>query len=88
MNKIERVDLENAIQVLLDHSNIMSPSDKLSEVFNDLIRKQHRTIQQSFIKSIHDFLVEYSDSSYDLRNETSVLFAKDVKSQEQYFPFI
>jgi len=81
-------DLENAISVLLKHSNIMNPKEDLSEVLNSMVKKDHRTIQQSFIKSIHDFLVEYSDSPYDLRNETSVLFAKDVKSQEQYFPFI
>ena len=81
-------EAKDAIRVLLNHQNIMVPGYKLGEILNGLVSGEHRTIQQSFVKEIHNFLVEYSESNYDLRNEESVKFAKSVKDNSFHFPFI
>jgi len=83
-----KTEIENALKVLLNHSNVMSPNDNLSDVLTDLMKSEHRTIQQSFVKEIHDFLVKYSNFRYDLRNEASAKFARDVKELNAGFPFI
>ena len=77
---------ENAIKTILNHSNVMNPSYNLGELMNEMVTKEHRTIQQTFIKEIHNFLVEYSKVSYDLRNEEAIKFAKSI--EETNFPFI
>ena len=87
-NEEQELELEAAIKVLLKHSNIMSPSIKLSDLMLTLVENQHRTIQQTFIKNINDFLVDYSEIGYDGRNEASVLYTKKVKELNQVFPFI
>lgn len=88
MKNYEKEEMINIINDLMDQQNIMNPKVKLSEVLNEVVSKQHRTIQQSFVKNIHDFLVSYSDNSSDLRNEASINFAKSVKKLDCNFPFI
>ena len=81
-------EIDDAIKVLLKHCNSMNMRVPLSDALNTLVSNEHRTIQQTFIKNINDFLVDYSENGYDGRNESSVLYAKKVKELEWVFPFI
>lgn len=81
-------EVKDAINVLTDYCNTMSPSVKLSTILTSVVTREHRTIQQALIKSLNDFLVEYSDASFDGRNEQSVIYAKKIKELDHYFPFI
>jgi hypothetical protein len=48
---------------------------------------EHRTHQQSTVKSIYQILKEYAKNDTDLRNEAAVSWAKKVTEEEAFFPF-
>ena len=81
-------ELEKAVKLIIDNCNSMNPKEDLRQILLYEMIKNHRTIQQLFMKQINNFLVEYSETSFDLRNEASVKFAKDVKEIEAYFPYV
>jgi hypothetical protein len=49
---------------------------------------EHRTYQQSIVKSIYEILKMYSNNHTDLRNENAVAWAKEATAKEHFFPFI
>lgn len=85
---MKQEEMKTLIKELMDHSNIMSPECNISDVLFDIVSGTHRTIQQSFVKELHDFLIKYSELNHDARNEKSIDFAKKVKDLDLYFPFV
>ncbi len=80
-------EVEIATQNLIDaiNNNRNTAGDEIDQV----IRNQHRTIQQNFVRSIAMFLDIYRDSDFDMRNEASVKFAKEaIEFNVLEFPYI
>ena len=88
MSDKNKEDAKKALELLLNQCNIMNPGYDLGELMADIVEREHRTIAQKFIKEINTFLVKYSETGYDARNEESVIFAKKVKDIEQFFPYV
>ena len=77
----------DAMKVLLKECNTMGKSEVGETIANELMR-EHRTIQQNFMRELYKALCLYSASSHDLRNEASVNFANEAKDLNHYFPFV
>ena len=62
-----------------------SPKD-----FCDVMKHEHKTLQQSFTRLCRDWLLTCADESYDYdgRNEASHEFGKMIKDLEVKLPFI
>ena len=91
MNKETKIATQEAITTLLETCNVMGVDEDLSEMIADLLSKEHRTIQQTFVKVIYHGLVQYGErheTYYDDRNKASVEFCLKLKPMDVYFPFI
>lgn len=77
-----------AMQEVTSAVNIMSEKELEEGMLNALL-DEHRTLQQSFFRVLHNVLEQYADTKYyDLRNEASVEYAKKVRELDHYFPLI
>lgn len=78
-----------ALNTLFDVSNKMNIGEEvLIEVFNEAMRRQHRTLIQGFWRVISAAIKEYSASQFDLRNEDSVKWAKEVSKIEAFMRYV
>ena len=63
--------------------NFMGNEDELAKVFIERLPRQHRTLQQNFMRFVQRVVLAYADQAEkygsDLRNEDSVEWAKAVK---------
>ena len=85
-----RTEAKAHMQALIALTNNMSASQResVTQGMLEAIQQDHRTLQQGFVGCLHDMFIGYSKSSYDLRNESAVQYAKDVTNLNPTFPFI
>lgn len=94
-------DVEFALNVLSDYINVMghdntSDENNLACIMTEFMRKEHRTIQQSMMKSFIQLIINYSKFGTDDRNKYTVNSAKKMTDaieieiyKDQYFaPFV
>ena len=85
---------EQEIGKLLTDLASLCQSSKDAEKVAQLVRRQHRTHQQSIGRftqaSIKVFSQAYEDHHYDLRNEATCKMCNDIngKAEEHVLPFI
>lgn len=84
-NTWEEVDERNVevTKELLKLCNLMGNEKTLSAQITSKLRREHRTIQQSFIGVLRKVVLDYAEEceeyrDYDLRNKDSKLWAKIV----------
>lgn len=87
MEKIE-TKISEALQVLQNRSD----SEMVAEVVSFVLSKQHRTHQQSIVRTLFSVLKKYAETGSDLRNASAVEWAKKATDPsvvgETYFPYI
>ena len=82
-------NMKKIVDDLFKEINVMGKEDEISSTLHQLISLQHKTLQQSFIRIMHQFFTKYSATkNYDLRNEGSVQFAEQIKQMEVFLPHI
>jgi len=69
-------------------NNMAFDYDDASKVMSNKFRCVHRTLQQSMIRLLSCFIKSISKHDMDLRNESSINWAKEVSKIDAYFPFI
>jgi glycine/serine hydroxymethyltransferase len=69
-------------------NNLSFDYDEASKTMASQFACVHRTLQQSTIKLIAEFIRKVSVSNHDLRNEAAIEWAKKVASIDSRFPFI
>lgn len=52
------------------------------------LSKEHRTIQQNFWRNIYKLAVQYQEVGYDMRNQGSVDFAKQIAELDIFLPYV
>lgn len=82
---LKRVKIENIIKEMSEYINGGNP-ELLAEMFFIAMEKEHRTLQQSFIRSIALFIKMMSKMPTDLRNQAAVEWCKKVSEIEAVFP--
>ena len=77
-----------AMQEVTPAVNIMSDKELEDGMLNALL-DEHRTLQQSFFRVLHNVMKQYAATKYyDLRNEASIEYAKRVSELDHHFPLI
>ena len=67
-------DLSEAIDILMH-----DPTPKeVTELFLEILSKEHRTHQANTIRTLIEILKEYRKASYDLRNESAVKACEEI----------
>lgn len=66
---------------------------ELSDVIFNAVQNEHRTIQQNFWRVMLEVIEKYSNTSYDLRNESSVKMCQSImksinENNNRCLPFI
>jgi hypothetical protein len=75
---MKKTKIQDAIQVILDSVNGGNQENIAQEIF-DVIRYDHRTLQQAFWSTMLKAQIKYADCDHDLRNESAVKLAGLVK---------
>ena len=81
-------ELEQAIKTLIKGCSTLGSNGVVAEALDKIISKEHRTIQQSVMRELHEFICNYRHTAFDLRNQASVEFAKKVKDLNADFPLV
>lgn len=85
--------VEAAVETLTNAVNVMGTREQVfvADVLHRRLDREHRTLQQNFWRMIGRIIQKVGETPehyYDLRNEASVKWAKEVSKIETYFPFI
>jgi hypothetical protein len=81
-------EIKEAMETLMNGVNSFD-SDSIASIMHDVVKSNHRTLQQSFVRNLQIFLDYHSRTEYtDLRNEASVEFAKAVRDLEHHLPMV
>jgi len=88
MRKDTNNNLENIVDALFEEINVLGKEEQLATQLHELISKQHKTLQQSFIRIMYQFFTKYSNNQYDSRNEGAVKLAEQIRKLEVFLPFI
>ena len=67
--------VKDAIRAIMNELNGGRRRDVANAILEE-VQNTHRTLQQDFWSVIADALINYGDSSHDLRNEESVKMAQ------------
>lgn len=87
--QITPTEIKDAVKLLLEASAYTPNGNALSVILAEQLIGDHRTNQQSFIRTLVEGLRLYGDRcGADLRNEASVKWAKDVTEDAGPFPYI
>lgn len=83
-------EISNKFAEILTLLNSMAiDEDKIAELMVQTLQKEHRTIQQTFMKTNALMIKKYSEFPYsDMRNEGSVNWAKKVAEIDINMPLI
>ncbi len=81
-------NIKQIVECLFKEINAMGKEAEVAYLLNLYISRQHKTLQQSFVRVMHQFFIEYSDSSHDLRNEGAVKFSEKISKMEVCLPYI
>ena len=79
---------KEAMQTLIDTTNCMCSEREMVDGMLEALVGSHRTLQQSFFRIFVKMAEQYADANFDLRNEASVEFAKQIKEIDPHFPFV
>ena len=80
--------MKEIVERLFQEINVMGKEAEVAYLLSLYVSRQHKTLQQSFIRVMHQFFIEYSDSSYDLRNEGAVKFSEKISKMDVCLPYI
>jgi hypothetical protein len=70
------------MEEIIDESNHYGSEKEMSEAIVDVLDRSHRTLQQTFWRSIKDAMAKYGETEFfDLRNQASVEFCKAVTEE-------
>lgn len=86
-----RENIKSAMETLMREANKMGNERNMARAMFESMSGEHRTIQQSFMKSLAGALSQYAEFGeryHDARNEAAVKWASEVSKIESYFPFI
>ncbi len=86
MSNMQRA--EEAMQELIRCVNVMGAEEDVAEMIANVLSGSHRTLQQSFMRSLNIAMQDYANTGTDLRNEAAVDYAKKIVALEHYFPFV
>jgi hypothetical protein len=86
-------EINDAQETFEDTVNLLckigTDSNIMANTLAHTIAMQHRTHQQSIIKTLHSTLKAYAAIALtDPRNEVAVAWAKKVTTDEEFFPYI
>ena len=81
-------NIKTIVDDLFKEINVMGKEDEISSQLHQLISRQHKTLQQSFVRIMYQFFNKYSANRYDFRNEGSVKFAEEISKMEVFLPYI
>ncbi len=80
---------EDSMKEILRVCNYMSSEAEVAKGMLDALTNEHRTIQQSFFRSLDLMMKQYAElNSADGRNQMSVDYCKRVSDMKFNFPFI
>lgn len=82
---------EKIIKELFRRINYMGNEDTLAMQISVHLKREHRTLVQSFFRMVKQVIEEYAgwdDSQTDQRNLASINWAKDVAKIKKYLPTI
>lgn len=84
------VDVEVAFTTLIDSTNILGAEDAIVEGLWNALRKNHPTLQQSFVRGLVGLGQKIEASGYtgDARNSAALEVLKDIGKTEKALPFI
>ena len=84
----ERIEkLVEALAVELNCTAI--DEEQIGKIISETVMKEHRTIQQTFWKTIQKSIVHYGRyATVDARNEGSRTWANEAGEVDGHFPFI
>ena len=74
MSEVLTSDLSDAIDILMRDPN----PKEVTELFLEILSKEHRTNQANTIRTMIEILKEYRHASYDLRNESAVKACEEI----------
>ena len=80
--------IKEIVESLFKEINVMGKEEEVSSLLNQYVSRQHRTLQQSFIRVIQQFFTQYSTNDYDPRNEGAVKLAEKISKMEVHLPYI
>jgi hypothetical protein len=88
-------EIEEAVQTIFNHLNSCGSRNEVTEAFLISVSQQHRTLKQSFMRSIVVPLIKqwaeaYRTKAYDLRNEATCKTCVELENvlKDKGFPFI
>jgi hypothetical protein len=79
-NTVEKENFQ-LFETLFRLLNYMGNDRVLTQMFTDWLPREHRTLQQNFMRMLQTIVYAYADQSqnnFDLRNEAAVDWAKAV----------
>ena len=70
--------------------NKMGNDDDIALAIVDHLKTEHKTLQQGFWRVVRMTAGEWvaSNPATDLRNESSLRFAKEIEASNEFMPFI
>ena len=86
MNNQEKA--EQAMRDLLECSNVMGSDVDVSKAISNVLSREHRTLQQAFMRSFVNAMDTYKDSGSDLRNEGSIQLATEIANTKIGLPYV
>jgi len=83
-------EIQEAMAVILKHLNYMGIREAdVGKVISDTVQKEHRTIQQTFWRTVNEAATDYGRyASVDLRNEGSREWCNKAAEIEVVLPFV
>jgi len=76
-------------EILVLLNSMAIDEDKIADLMVKALQKEHRTIQQTFMKTNALMIKKYSEFPYsDMRNEGAVQWSKQVAEINVNMPFI
>lgn len=79
---------ESLAEEFLRLCNYMSNDRDLADVLVDHLRREHRTLQETFWRVIQMVAHKYKDFPSDLRNQAAVEFAKKIDALDCSLPYV
>lgn len=86
-----RENIKSAMAILMREANKMGNERNMARAMFESMSGEHRTIHQSFMKSLASALSQYAEFGEhysDARNAAAVHWAGEVAKIEDHFPFI
>lgn len=80
-------NVTKAMENLLAAVNMDIDNDAAEQIAS-VLEKEHRTIQQKFMRVFVNAMDIYKDSRYDARNSGAIKLAKEISETDVILPYI